>query len=78
MPTATGYDFDPLPYGNVLIEFFTYDGHTINEQIVTAEIVRRMPVVAALLDVALRRGPDVASEIMEKLNTRKENHYAGS
>jgi hypothetical protein len=70
MHTATGFDLEPLPDGNVLIEFFGDDGTIINKQIVTAEIIRRMPVVAALMDVAMRMGPEVAAEIVERLNHR--------
>jgi len=57
--------------GNVLIEFFGDDGRTIYTQIGTAEVVRQMPLVAALLDVAMRMGPEVAREIVEKLNKRR-------
>jgi hypothetical protein len=67
MRAASGFDFEPLPDGNVLIEFFGDDGRTINQQIVTGEVVRRMPLVAALLDVAMRMGLDVAREIVERL-----------
>lgn len=68
MSLATGFDFQPLPNGYVLIEFFGDDGRTINQQIVTADVVRRMPFVAALLDVALGMGPEAAREIVERLN----------
>lgn len=68
MSVATGFDFEPLPDGNVVVEFFGDDGVTINRQVVTADVVRRMPLVAALLDVALTSGPDVAREIMERVN----------
>ena len=68
MPTATGFDFEPQPDGNVLIEFFGDDGHTINEQIVTADLISRLPVVAALMDVAMRMGPEAAAEFVERMN----------
>ena len=42
---ATAFAFEPLLDGNVLIEFFGDDGKTINTQIVTAEVIRRMPLV---------------------------------
>jgi hypothetical protein len=67
---ATGFDFEPLPDGNVLIEFFGDDGRTFNRQVVTAEVVRSIPLVAILTDIALERGPDVAKEIMGKLNQK--------
>ncbi len=68
MQTSTGFDFQPLPDGNVLIEFHADDGKTISKQIVTPEVIRQMPLVAALLDVAVRKGPEVVREIMERLN----------
>jgi hypothetical protein len=70
MPIATGFDFEPLPDGNVLVEFFGDDGKTFNKQVVTGEVVRSIPLVAILTDIALKRGPDVAKEIMEKLNLK--------
>ena len=70
MLVATGFDFQPLPDGNVLIEFQTDDGTTINKQIATADVVRRMPLVAALLDVAMRMGPEAAATIMDQLNDK--------
>jgi hypothetical protein len=75
MNTATGFDFEPLPDGNVLIAFFGDDGTTINKQIVTPHLIRRMPVVA------VTKGPEVALEIVGKLNilkTKKEIHNEGN
>ena len=65
---ATGFDFEPLPDGNVLIEFFGDGGETCSTQIVTAEVVKNMPLVGALTQIALTKGPEVAAEIMSKLN----------
>lgn len=70
MPIATGFDFRPLDDGNVLIEFFGHDGKTFNTQVVTADVMRNMAMVSVLTDVALRKGPKVAQEIMGKLATR--------
>jgi hypothetical protein len=70
MTIATGFDFDPLPVGNVRIEFFGHDFTTFNRQIVTAEVIRQMPLVAILMDVALKKGPVAAREILERLNPR--------
>lgn len=67
-PIATGFDFRPLPDGNVLIEFFGDDGQTFNTQVVTPGVIESLPVVAALTTVALTKGPEVATEIMERLN----------
>ena len=51
---ATGFDLEPLADGNVLIEFFDDDGITFNKQVVTAIVVRSMPLIASLTDVTLR------------------------
>jgi hypothetical protein len=70
MHIATGFDFEPLPDGTVLIEFFGGDGKTFNKQVVTAEALRSIPLVAILTDIAIKQGPDVAKAIMEKLNQK--------
>jgi hypothetical protein len=67
---ATGFDFQPLDDGNVLVEFFGDDGKTFNKQIVTADVMKNMAMVSVLTDVALRKGPQVAQEIMGKLAVR--------
>jgi hypothetical protein len=59
-----------LPDGNVLIEFFGGDGKTCNKQVVTGYVLRSIPLVAILTEVALQKGPDVAKEIMGKLNQK--------
>ncbi len=67
---ATGFDFQPLPDGNVLVEFFGDDGKTFNTQIVTPDVIKNLPVVAVLTDIALTKGPEVAKDIMDKLNRK--------
>lgn len=67
MKTATGFDFEPMDDGNVLIEFFGDDGKTFNKQVVTPEVLCNLPLVAALTDLALRKGRQVAAEVMQKL-----------
>lgn len=67
MKTATGFDFEPMDDGNVLIEFFGDDGKTFNKQVVTAEVIRSLPLVAALTDLALRKGRHVAAEVMQMI-----------
>jgi hypothetical protein len=73
MCIATGFDLEPLPDGNVLIEFFGDDGKTFNQQVATAAVVSSIPLVSLLTDVALKHGPDVAKEIMEKLNQKGQS-----
>lgn len=68
---ATGFDCEPLPDGNVLVEFFGDDGHTFNKQVVSPEVIKHMPLVAVLTEVALTKGPVVAKEIMDKLNQER-------
>jgi hypothetical protein len=68
METATGFDLEALPNGTVLIEFFGDDGKTFNKQVVTPDIIRKMPLVAMLTALALRRGPDAVKRIMEQLS----------
>ena len=68
MPVATGFDFEPLPDGTVLVEFFGDDGHTFNEQVVTLDVMRSMGLVSALTDVAIKKGPQVAKAVMNILS----------
>jgi len=67
MTIATGFDFQPLPDGNILIEFYGDDGKTSNTQIVTPKVIHSMPLVAVLTKIALEKGPEVAKEILSKL-----------
>lgn len=71
VPVATGFDFTPLPGGNVLIEFFGDDGRTFNKQIVTPGVIRSMGLVSAMTDVALKKGPEVAKAVMGMLSDGK-------
>lgn len=71
MKTATGFDFEPLKGGNVLIEFFGDDGVTFNKQVVNAEVIRTMPLVAVLLHVVMTTTPEVANEIMAKMSQKQ-------
>ena len=40
---------------------------TINKQVVTAQVIRRILVVAVLTDIAVQKGPDLAKRIIEEL-----------
>jgi hypothetical protein len=70
MLRATGFDCEPLPNGDVLIEFFGDDGKTVNSQLVSPDVVKAMPLVASLTQIALEHGPDVARESMARLSRR--------
>jgi hypothetical protein len=69
---ATGFDFEPLPDGNVLIEFYGDDGKTFNSQVVTPDVMKSMALVSVLTDVALRKGPQVAKEVLSRLSDREQ------
>jgi hypothetical protein len=64
-PVATGYDFEPLPDGNVLIEFFGHDGKTFNSQVITRDSLLSLPSVASLAIVAITEGVDAVKKVME-------------
>src|SRR5579864_2734958 len=67
MAIATGFDFQPLDDGNLLIEFIVDDGKAFNTQVVTPDVMNNMAMVSVLTNVALKKGPQVAQEIMGKL-----------
>jgi hypothetical protein len=69
---ATGFDFEPLPDGNVLIEFFGDDGHTFNKQIVTAKVMRSMAVISVATDVIMKQGIESGKELMTRMLARKK------
>jgi hypothetical protein len=71
MTVATGFDFEPLPDGTVLIEFFGDDGKTVNKQEITLDVMCGMGLVSALTDVALKKGPEVAKAVMGILSGAK-------
>ena len=71
MAVATGFDFEPLPDGNVLINFFGEDGQTFNKQVVTPDVIRSMSLVGALTDVAMKKGPEVAKAVFTILSPGK-------
>jgi hypothetical protein len=73
MTVATGFDFEPLPDGNVLIDFFGNDGQTFNKQVVTANVIRNMALVSVLTDMAMKKGPEVAKAVMSMLKDGKAN-----
>jgi hypothetical protein len=69
---ATGFDLEPLADGTVLIEFYGDDGETCNTQVVTADVVESMPLVASLTGVALREGPDALKAIITRISECQE------
>ena len=67
-PIATGFDFEPLADGNVLIEFFGDDGKTFNTQVITSDVLKSLPVVAEVTQVAMTEGVEVAKGIVAAMN----------
>lgn len=65
---ATGFDFELLPSGDVLIEFFGDDGVTLNTQVVTKECFTRIPVVANALTLAIEEGKEAALAYLSKMS----------
>ena len=65
--TATGFDFEPLPNGDVLMEFLGDDGVTINTQVITKECLAKMPVVAHALFVAVEQGQEAALAFLKRM-----------
>ena len=53
---ATGFDLGLLPDGDVLIEFFGDDGKTVNTQVVSPDLIKKMPTaVQAMADLLAAR-----------------------
>lgn len=65
---ATGFDFEPLPNGDVLIQFFGNDGITFNNQIMTRECVTKLPVVVHAFFLAVDKGSDEALDFLNSMN----------
>jgi len=68
---ATGFDFEPLPTGDVLLQFFGDDGTTINTQVITKEGLARLPVVIHAFFLALESGKDAALAFLDGVTTRE-------
>jgi hypothetical protein len=64
MQIATGFELQPLADGNVLVEFHDDDGETLNSQIVTAEVVASMPIVANLTGLTLTQELDAIKAML--------------
>ena len=64
---ATGVDFQPLPDGYILVEFQADDGQTLNEQVITDDVLKSIPVLAFLTEIAMREGAEAAMKVMRML-----------
>lgn len=67
VPVATGFDFQPLPTGDVLIQFFADDGKSINTQIMTKESLARLPVAVHAFFLAVEEGKEAALAFFDGL-----------
>jgi hypothetical protein len=65
---ATGFDFEPLPHGDVLLQFFDDDGEAINTQVITTECLARIPVVIHALFLAVEEGKEAALTYLRKMS----------
>ena len=66
-PIATGFDFEPLPSGDVLI---------INTQVITRDGLARLPVVVHAFFLAVEEGPDAALAFMNGVTAREGDRHA--
>ncbi len=69
---ATGFDFGALPNSDVLIQFFSDDGKTVNTQIMTRECLARLPVVVHAFFLAVEKGKDEAFDFLKSMTAQEE------
>ena len=69
---ATGFDFGALPNGDVLIQFFSDDGKTVNTQIMTRECLARLPVVVHAFFLAVEKGSDEAFDFLKSMTAEEK------
>jgi hypothetical protein len=69
---ATGFELQPLADGNVLVEFHDDHGETLNSQIVTAEVVASMPIVANLTGLTLTQELDAIKAMLGGVGGRQK------
>jgi hypothetical protein len=69
---ATGFDLEPLPDGNILIDFYGDDGITFNTQVVTREVIENLPAVVGLTLVCMDQGPEAVKKIMESVRPARQ------
>ena len=67
-PIATGFAARPLTDGNILVEFQDDGGRTLSSQIISADLLKRIPVVALLTHTAMSEGIEAVIRAIETLN----------
>ncbi len=70
---AAGFDFEPLPDGSVLMEFYGEDGLTLNSQMITRETLERMPTVIALTLLYVDQGYEVVEKFLRRMRKGRGN-----
>lgn len=73
--TATGLDFEPLPHGDVLMQFLGDDGEAINTQVITKECLARIPVVVHALFLAVEEGKEAAIKYLNRMSSLDTNNF---
>jgi hypothetical protein len=61
---ATGFDFESLDDGTVLIEFYDDDGETLNTQVVSADVMASEPFVTHLTRLAFTQELDAIKAML--------------
>ena len=74
-PIASGFEFENLADGNVLIEFFGDDQETFNSQVMTRECLINLPVVAMAARIQIESGVEAMMAFLEE--TSGPNLYDG-
>jgi len=74
---ATGFDLEPLPTDDVLIQFFADDGKTINAQVITREALARLPVVVHAFFLVVDQGQDAALAFLSGVTAREGELHDG-
>lgn len=69
--TATGFDFEPLPNGDVLMQFFGDDCVAINTQVMTRECLARLPIVVHAFFLAVEKGKDEALQFLNSMTAEE-------
>jgi hypothetical protein len=69
---ATGFDFEKLHNGSVLIRFCDDNDNTITTQLITEEGLRRLPVVIHAFFLAVEKGPEAAQAFLNNLKSLED------
>lgn len=72
---ATGFDFEQLSHGDVLMQFFGDDGEAINTQVITKECLARIPFVAHALFLAAEEGKEAAIKYLNRMSGLDTNNF---